>query len=624
MLTRLYRYGFAVVPRLFTLTLVASLLSAGLAIATPILTGRAIGAVPGFLQHGPSPEFVAVVAVLVAVLLLGNVAGVVEDAAQRLMDGPLAKDTALRIGHALSVNPDLTSLDDPDVAAQVTKVRARHWEIAMGLRMVSGSMVTSVVTALGSAVTLAVFLDWWAPLPLLVMYVVESIRFRRVITAQFDLWVGAVEGQKHASYAFKQGMGAAAKEVRIFGLSNYLRDRFDRNMRAVYLPYWRKRNAQSLANVAVNVLRVAVTMGVLGWAGWRASTGDLGLAALATCLPVILLLGSTDAWMFGQIQRASEEVRWLTELTRDSDYPGMTALSVPPRSVRASDRPDPVGPPDATESSGPASVVFDEVSFHYPRQDKLILDHLSLELAAGTATALVGINGAGKSTLVKLLAGGYLPTRGTVWVDGVDLATLDPDERRAWQRRVAPITQDFVRLPLPAGDNVELGSGRVWAGEINRDTWPATDDLDRIAGRTGITDLVGRLPKGWATVLDKTIPGGTDLSGGEWQRIGLARALRAVETGAGVLVLDEPAAALDVRSEARLVSGYLELAQHVTSLVISHRFSVVRPVPTICVLSQGRIVERGSHEELMALPDGRYRDMFTLQASRYLDRVGER
>jgi len=613
-LTRLYRHGFTVVPRLFALAIVASLVGAALAIATPILAGQAIGGVPAFLESGPTTPFVLLVVLLLVVLLLANLTGVAEDAAQRLMDGYLQSDTVLRIGHALSVDPDLGTLDDPEVAAKVAKVRARFWEIGMGLRMVSGPMLTSVVTAIGSAVTLAVLLDWWAPLPLLAMYVVEAERFRRVITRQFDLWTGQVEGQKHAMYAFKQGMGAAAKEVRIFGLSSYLRERFDRNMRMVYLPYWRKRNSQSAVNVLVNITRVLVTVGVLAWAGWRASNGDLGLAALATCLPVILSLGSTDAWMFGQIQRASEEVQWLYDLTDGTHYPGAAVFTGGRAAVQVRDR---VEQPE-TPASGPASVVFDEVSFHYPRQDTLILDGLTLELPVGAATALVGINGAGKSTLVKLLAGGYLPTRGTIWVDGVDLATLDPDGRRAWQRRVAPITQDFIRMPLPAGDNVELGRGAVWAGGITVDPLPASDDLDRIAQRAGITDLVQRLPHGWGTVLDKTIPGGTDLSGGEWQRIGLARALRAVEAGAGVLVLDEPAAALDVRSEARLVDGYLDLAQHVTSLIISHRFSVVRPVPIICVLSGGSIVEQGSHEELMTVPDGRYRQMFTLQASRYV------
>jgi ATP-binding cassette subfamily B protein len=260
--------------------------------------------------------------------------------------------------------------------------------------------------------------------------------------------------------------------------------------------------------------------------------------------------------------------------------------------------------------------VFDEVDFHYPGSDRLVLDRLTWRLPARGSVALVGVNGAGKSTLVKLLAGSYRPTRGAVLVDGRPLADLDDDELRGWQRRIAPITQDFVRLPLTAGDNVEIGTGWTWSGRIDMPSWPGTERLEAVAQRSAIVDLVDSLPAGWATPLDKTMPGGTDLSGGEWQRLGLARAVRAVEEGAGLLVLDEPAAALDVMAEAHLVDSYLELFEPVTSLVISHRLSVVRPVPTICVLSDGQIVEQGDHDELMAA-GGRYAELFRLQAAGY-------
>jgi ABC-type multidrug transport system fused ATPase/permease subunit len=249
------------------------------------------------------------------------------------------------------------------------------------------------------------------------------------------------------------------------------------------------------------------------------------------------------------------------------------------------------------------------VSFHYPGSKVEILAGLDLSIRAGEALALVGVNGAGKSTLVKLLAGVYAPTAGRITVDGVDLRELD---LAAWQRRVAAIVQDFLRFPLSATDNVVFGADEH-AGDGAA--------VRKVAKQAGIDETIAALPAGWDTVLDKTYDGGVDLSGGEWQRVALARALFAVDAGAGVLVLDEPAAALDVRAEAELVDRYLDLTSGVTSLIISHRFSVVRDAHRICVLDEGRIVEAGTHKELLA-EGGRYAQMFGLQAERYLTQGG--
>jgi ATP-binding cassette subfamily B protein len=250
-------------------------------------------------------------------------------------------------------------------------------------------------------------------------------------------------------------------------------------------------------------------------------------------------------------------------------------------------------------------IRFENVSFRYPGSEVDVLRGLDLTLHAHEALALVGINGAGKSTLVKLLGGAYKPTSGRILVDGVDLAEL---ELAVWQRRVAAIVQDFLRFPLSVTDNVVFGAVERAGDELT---------LAKVARESGIDAVVRGLPKGWDTVLDKTFDGGVDLSGGEWQRVALARALFAVHAGAGVLVLDEPAAALDVRAEAELVERYLELTSGVASLIISHRFSVVRNANRICVLSDGRIVEDGTHEELLA-KDGEYAGMFRLQAERYV------
>jgi ABC-type multidrug transport system fused ATPase/permease subunit len=268
--------------------------------------------------------------------------------------------------------------------------------------------------------------------------------------------------------------------------------------------------------------------------------------------------------------------------------------------------PEPVVTTEHRISTMPAREIrFENVSFRYPGSDVDVLRDLNLTIHAHEALALVGVNGAGKSTLVKLLGGAYQPTAGRITVDGVDLAELD---LAGWQRRIAAIVQDFLRFPLPVSDNVVFGAIERADDEVA---------LAKVARESGIDDVVRGLPAGWDTVLDKSFDGGVDLSGGEWQRVALARALFAVHAGAGVLVLDEPAAALDVRAEAELVERYLELTSGVASLIISHRFSVVRNANRICVLADGRIVEDGTHEQLLDR-DGPYAAMFRLQAERYV------
>ena len=611
------RLGLQVAKKATVISLLAALLGAATAIILPVLTGRAIGGVPELISSGWARPYVLVLVVLLAALAVSNVSNVLGEAGIELADGPIRREVLLRIGWALSHDPDLTSLEDPKTADLVQKIRSREWEISMGYRILISATTRQIPALAGMAITLGIVLTWWAPIPIMVMILINAEYLRRVITTQMDVWSGQAEGLKHAAYAFEQGMGKAAKEIRIFGLSDYLRARMINFAMEGYRPYWARRWNDAGASVVLGILRVIVTLGTIAYASWQAVTGRIDLTTIATAVPLIMAMAETDLWMIGQLQRAGTTAGWLEELAPAQQYLADARAARAP--ITVSDR----SAAPAVAQPLPPAIVFDDVSFHYPGSDRLILDSLSLELPAGEPVALVGVNGAGKSTLVKLLSAGYLPTRGRVLVDGVDLASLNTDERRAWQRRVAPITQEFLRLPLPAGDNVELGSGRVWAGRLDPDPLPDTSTLDAVAGRAGIADLIDRLPNGWSTSLDKTMPGGTDLSGGEWQRIGLARALRAVAAGAQVLVLDEPAAALDVESEARLVGVYLELARSVTSLIISHRFSVVRPVPVIYVLDGGRITERGAHEELMAIDHGRYRAMFMMQASRYAEAEAE-
>jgi ABC-type multidrug transport system fused ATPase/permease subunit len=226
-----------------------------------------------------------------------------------------------------------------------------------------------------------------------------------------------------------------------------------------------------------------------------------------------------------------------------------------------------------------------------------VLDGFDLVIPAGSSLAIVGQNGAGKTTLAKLLCRLYDPQAGAIEVDGVDLRALDLE---SWRARVTAVFQDFIRFELPLRDNVAPGG--------------APDATIRAAlaeaGAAGLADL--------DVVLSRAYPGGTDLSGGQWQRVALARALCAVKLGAGLVLLDEPTAQLDVRGEAEIFERLLAATRHATTILISHRFSTVRHADRICVLEHGRVVELGTHDELIAL-GGRYRTMFELQASRFGD-----
>jgi ATP-binding cassette subfamily B protein len=250
-----------------------------------------------------------------------------------------------------------------------------------------------------------------------------------------------------------------------------------------------------------------------------------------------------------------------------------------------------------------SQVRFERLSFAYPGRPEPVLSDLNLELLFGHSLGLVGINGAGKTTLVTLLARMREPTGGAITVDGVPLTRLN---ERDWQRQVAVVYQDFARFPFTAAENVGLFA----------DGSPDRDVLARAADRAGATEIIEQLPRGWDTVLSPHYEGGVGLSGGQWQRIALARALYAVQKGARVLVLDEPTAQLDVRAEAAFYDRFLELTAGVTSIVISHRFGSVRRAHRIAVLDGGHIAELGTHEQLLAT-GGAYAEMFRVQAERF-------
>ena len=260
----------------------------------------------------------------------------------------------------------------------------------------------------------------------------------------------------------------------------------------------------------------------------------------------------------------------------------------------------------AQSSDTPPHVRFEDVSFTYPGAPRPAIDGLNLEIPPGETLAIVGVNGAGKTTMMKLLAGLYQPTAGRITVDGEDLRDMDVE---AWRRRMTALFQDFVHYGTSVADNVAL-SAPEYADDIT--------GVDDAIVAAGASDLVAALPEGARTTLWKGGTGAVDLSGGQWQKLAIARALFAVAHGRRLLVLDEPTAHLDVEAEQEFNERVTTHAGDASAVIISHRLSNVRGANRIVVLDGGKITESGDHEALMNR-DGTYARLFRLQAARFAE-----
>ena len=493
-----------------------------------------------------------------------------------------------RLARAVCGPAGIEHLEDPAVldrlaAATGELTTTRPADAPLALAGVLGDRLGG----LGACLVLATF-RWWLGLLFLAGWLAVRPPLRRLLAERATLIRRATPALRHSWYY----LGCAwrpqfAKEMRVFGLGDWILGRHRERWTEGMAPSWasvRRLNRRVLAFGGLIGLLYAAGAGALGLAAYR---HQIGLGTLAVMLPMMAMtmqVGGVSAGDVGleQMLAAVPDLDGIVDsLTAPAAGGGLPAAGKPGAGIR-----------------------LESVSYRYPHGDHDVLDGLDLELLAGQSLAVVGLNGAGKTTLVTLLARLREPTAGRLLVDGTDVRDLDI---RGWQRQVAVIYQDFTRYPFTAAQNVALP-------DLGRDIDQAA--LAAAARQSGADAVVAGLPGGWQTRLGSGYHDGVDLSGGQWQRIALARALYAVARGARVLVLDEPTAQLDIRAEAAFYDRFLELTAGVTTLVISHRFATVRRADRIAVLDGGRITELGSHDGLVAA-GGSYAEMFTLQAARF-------
>jgi ATP-binding cassette subfamily B protein len=569
--------------------------------AVLLATGALIDAIPGVVRHGLGPWAsdpallslgalaVGLTALAVGGTLLGQQAGVLDAA------------FALEVHHAVARvtlgTSGVAPLEDPALADELGAIEDAERRGVLQQRPVTqlSHVVTTRLRGLGAFAVLLGF-RWWAPLALAAAWGLTNLVYLRA--AERGLMAGAGAGAarlRRSEYLRSLAMEpAAAKELRVFGLAGWAVAGYGDAWRDALETMWRSRRAERGLNAAAVAALALAHAGVLGALGMAAARGEVSLAALFVFAQAALatadlgLIGDAQGWT-AQALALSGRVAALRARLR-----GEPAAFEAPHAL-------PAAPPAAAlpTASRAVAVRLDGVRFTYRGRERPTLDGLSLEIPPGQSLAIVGENGAGKSTLVKLLCGLYEPDGGRVALDG-----MEPARARG---RVAVIFQDFVRYRLPLRENVAFGH------------LPLLDDgeaLERALRDAGAGGLLDRLPAGWDTVLSREFEGGSDLSGGQWQRVALARALAAVRGGAGLLVLDEPTASLDVRAETELFERFLDLTRGITTVLVSHRLSSVRRADRIVVVEGGRVVEDGPHDRLMR-EGGRYAEMFTLQASRF-------
>jgi len=480
---------------------------------------------------------------------------------------------------------DLIAYEDPVFYDRLERARVQATDRLAMIQSI-GRLVQQVITTTTLSVSILLFSPW-----LLLLLVVGVIP--------------AFLGESHFAFLgyaknFRQtpvrrqldylrvlgGSREAAKELKLFGLRQFLIRRFTLLSNEIYEENVGLARRKLIAGTLLSVIGTAGYYAAYVYVVWRTVTGAITIGSLTFLSGAILQASNNIQQMFSTLSSIADQALFLTDL--------LAFFEMKP-TIRSK--------PNALPAPRPIRRGFEfrNVSFRYPGGGRMVLENFNFFLHTRERVALIGENGQGKTTIVKLMTRLYDPVEGQVLLDGIDLREYSLEDL---YKEIGVIFQDFMRYEMTARENI--GVGRI--EELDN-----VEDL-QIAAQKGMADeVIARLPLGFDQMLGRRFDGGVDLSGGEWQKIALARAyLR----NAQVLILDEPTAALDARSEFEVFQRFAELTRDKMALFISHRFSTVRMADRIVVLERGKIAEEGNHDQLSRL-GGRYAEMFELQAASY-------
>jgi ATP-binding cassette, subfamily B, bacterial len=545
-----------------------------------------IDSVVAHLSHGGvlRRDFWWLVAAEFGLACVTSILNRIVDYCDTLLADKFQRHISVRIMHHAS-RLDLASYEDPLFHDKLERARVQSTD-RLGMVQQLGRLVQQVITTASLAASILVFSPW-----LLVVLVVCVIP--------------AFLGESHFAFlgyalAFRQTprkrqidylrfLGASkdsAKELKLFGLSKFLTDRFTQISDEIYVENVALAKRRLFASALLSTLTTIGYYGAYAYVILETLQGKMSVGTLTFLTGAIAGASTNLQMIFSTFSSIADQSLFLTDL--------LQFFAV---------KPTVLSKPNALKAPRPIKIgiEFRDVSFSYPGAGRSVLRNLNLFLRPDERIALIGENGEGKTTIVKLLTRLYDPTTGQILLDGVDLRDYDLED---YSSNIAVIFQDFMRYDMPAWENIAVGQIGAWKN---------MPEIETAAKKSLAEGVIKKLPHGYDQMLGRRFETGVDLSGGEWQKVALARAyLRSAQ----ILVLDEPTAALDARSEHEVFERFAELTRGKMALLISHRFSTVKMADRIIVLERGVIAEEGRHEQLMAR-GGRYAEMFELQASSY-------